>query len=261
MKNLLLVSQTFNFLGLNISYYGLIMALAMLAGVLCAGIICKKKHYDILIPINLALWALPFAIVGARLYYCAFYGVDSFIDIFKVWEGGMAIYGGVIGGFIGVLIACKIHKYSLLTACDIAAPCLILGQAIGRFGCYFAGCCYGVETTSELLQFFPISVKINGVWHLATFFYEAFFNFIGFLLLMVLTFKAKGKGVVTAGYFIIYGTIRAVLEQIRDPLETLTILNTQIRISQLVSLILIITGTVMLYILLKKESKKGLENG
>lgn len=256
MVNLFLTSQYFSIFGIKVSYYGLIMACAMLAGVLCAYFICKKKDYSLSMPINLALYALPLAIIGARLYYCALNGVDNFVDIFKVWEGGMAIYGGVIGGFIGVLICCKIHKYSLLKACDIAAPCLILGQAIGRFGCYFAGCCYGVETTNELLQVFPLSVLIDGEWHLATFFYEAFFNFIGFLLLILLVLRTEKNGTVTAGYLIIYGTTRGILEQFRDPRESLMLFNSGIKASQLLSIVLIIVGTIMLFILLRKNKSQ-----
>ena len=212
-------------------------------------------------PLDLALYALPFAIVGARLYYCIFNGVDSFLQIFKVWEGGMAIYGGVIGGFFGVLLCCKIKKYSLLQSCDIAAPCLILGQAVGRIGCYFAGCCYGIETKNPTLQIFPISVEINGVWHLATFFYEAILNLIGFVILIIITAKTKNKGYVTAGYFIIYGLVRAVLEQFRDPLESLMIGTSGIKVSQLLSIILVFIGVAIIVFNIIKNKKAEKTNG
>ena len=188
---LLLGSQSFSLLGLNISFYGLIMALAMIFGVVCACFLCKIKKYDFSMPIDLALFALPCAIVGARLYYCIFNGVSSFVEIFEVWKGGMAIYGGVIGGFLGILLCCKIKKYSLARACDLAVPCLIIGQAIGRVGCYFAGCCYGVETLNPALQTFPLSVQINGHWHLATFFYESVLNILGFIALTIIFSKTS----------------------------------------------------------------------
>lgn len=257
MKNYLLVSQTFSLFGLEISYYGFIIAMAMLLGVLCAIFIVKKKKIKSDMPINLALYALPLAIIGARIYYCIFNGVNDFWQIFRIWEGGMAIYGGVIGGFLGVLLCCKIHKYSLLQACDIASPCLILGQAVGRIGCYFAGCCYGIETTNPALMVFPISVQINSVWHLATFFYESFFDFLGFILLMVVTLKTDKKGVVLSGYLITYGTIRAILEYFRDPAESLTIGAIGIRVSLMLSIILVIFGVILLFVLLNKKDKSN----
>ncbi len=253
MEKFLLVSKSFSLFGKEISYYGLIISIAMLLGVVVALYIVKRKGYSKDMPINLALYALPCAIVGARVYYCIFHGVSNFWQIFKIWEGGMAIYGGVIGGFLGVLLCSKIHKYSLLQCCDLCAPCLILGQAIGRIGCYFAGCCYGVETTDPMLMFFPISVEINGSWHLATFFYESFIDLLGFVILFVLTHKINKKGVITAGYFIIYGTARAILEAFRDPAECLMVGG--VRVSLALSILLVILGGVMLFVILKKGQK------
>jgi len=256
MNNLFLKSQGFYIFNKFISFYGVIIAIGMVLGIICAYFICKKKNYNTNMPLDLALFALPCAIIGARLYYCIFYGVNSFVDVFKIWEGGMAIYGGVIGGFIGILLSCKIKKYSLLQACDLAAPCLILGQCIGRIGCYFAGCCYGIEATSPSLQVFPISVQIDDVWHLATFFYECALDFVGFIILMVLTLKTNKNGIVTSGYFITYGLIRAVLEQFRDPKECLMLGNSGIRVSQLLSIMLVILGIVMIILILKLKKEK-----
>ncbi len=261
MNNLLLQAKSFNIFGLTVSWYGVIVALGMLLGVVSAYIICKKKDYDTNMPLELALYALPCAIIGARLYYCIFNGVDSFVDIFKIWEGGMAIYGGVIGGFLGICLCCKIKKYSLFRACDIAAPCLILGQAIGRIGCYCAGCCYGIEATNPAYQVFPISVEIDGIWHFATFFYESALNIIGFIVLLIITAKTKKNGYVTGSYLMIYGVVRAILEQFRDPAEALCIGSTGIRVSQLLSVILIILGAILTIYTFKSKNKEAEVNG
>lgn len=258
MNKMLLNGQTFSLFGLQVSWYGTMIAIGMIAGILCAYYICRKKNIDTSMPINLALYALPFAIVGARIYYCALNGVSSFWQIFEVWNGGLAIYGGVIGGFLGVLLCCKIHKYSLLQACDLCAPCLFLGQAIGRLGCYFAGCCYGIEPTADFLKVFPISVQIGGVWHLATFFYESFFDLLGVFTLLLLIIRVKNHGIVTSGYFIFYGTIRAILEQYRDPAECLMLGS--FRASQLLSVLLVIVGTILLITILAKAHKKEIVN-
>ncbi len=256
MKNLVLQSQGFNIFGLFVTWYGVIISLAMILGVVVAILLCKKKGLDTSLPIDLALFALPCAIVGARLYYCIFYGVSSFVEIFEIWKGGMAIYGGVIGGFLGILICCKIKKLSLAIACDVAAPSLILGQSIGRIGCYFAGCCYGVETTLESLKIFPLSVQIEGIWHLATFFYESFFDLIGFFILMLIAVKTDKKGVTTSSYLIYYGVLRAILEIFRDQSEALMLGSTGIKVSLLLSVILVVVG-VMLLVVAKKAKNSG----
>lgn len=251
-----ILNAGFKLFNLNISWYGLIIAVAIVICVYIAFLICKKKNLSKEMPVDLAIFALPCAIIGARLYYCIFNGVDSFWQIFEIWKGGLAIYGGIIGGFLGIVLCCKVKKYSLLQSCDLAAPCLIFGQAIGRIGCYYAGCCYGVETTIQSLQVFPLSVQINGVWHLATFFYESFFNIIGFVILVLICLKQKNNGTTTSSYLIFYGVVRCVLEQFRDPAESLTIASTGIRVSQLLSLILVIIGAIGL-VLIYRNSKKN----
>lgn len=256
MNYLILKTQGFYIFNFYINLYGFLIAIGMILGITWAVFICAKKGYDKNLPFDLALFALPCAIVGARLYYCAFNGVENFLQIFKIWEGGMAIYGGVIGGFLGVFLCCKIKKESLVKACDIAAPCLILGQAIGRVGCYFANCCYGIETTNVAMQVFPISILIGNEWHLATFFYESVLDLIGFVVLSFLTFKTNKNGIVTSSYLITYGIIRAVLEQFRDPSELLTLGSTNIRVSQLLSVLLIVVGIILLFISLKKNNKQ-----
>lgn len=121
----------------EIKFYGLIMAFSMLLGIILASKLAKKrgiKSDDIIL---LALIALPCAVVGARLYYCFFYEYNySFWELFDLRQGGLAIYGGVIGGLIGVVIFCAIKKNIKILGviCDICVPCLLLGQAIGRWG-------------------------------------------------------------------------------------------------------------------------------
>ena len=172
--------------GLEITYYGLIIAIGMALGVFVA---CKNAKFRGLVAddfILAACYVLPLAIIGARLYYVTFSGETySFGEIFRIWDGGMAIYGGVIGGAIGVALFCLIHKKNFLDVADVVAPSLILGQAIGRIGCYFAGCCYGIEVTNESLMWFPLSTQINGVWHLSTFFYESLWNLLAFVILLI----------------------------------------------------------------------------
>lgn len=245
--------------GLEITYYGLIIAIGMALGVFVA---CKNAKFRGLVAddfILAACYVLPLAIIGARLYYVTFSGETySFGEIFRIWDGGMAIYGGVIGGAIGVALFCLIHKKNFLDVADVVAPSLILGQAIGRIGCYFAGCCYGIEVTNESLMWFPLSTQINGVWHLSTFFYESLWNILAFVILLILLRKNKYKfrGSSIAMYFILYGIGRAWIEALRG--DSLYI--GAIKVSQLLSILLIIGGLLLIlinFLLVKKGKTKS----
>lgn len=238
----------FTFFGLDITYYGFFIALGMAIGVFVA---CKNAKFrglkvdDLLI---IACYVLPLSVLGARIYYVIFNNtaLNSFWDFFKIWEGGMAIYGGVIGGAIAILLYCLIHKKNFLDVGDIAAPSLILGQAIGRIGCYFAGCCYGIAVTDPSLTWFPFSTQIGGIWHLSTFFYECIWDLIGFVILLLLLRKNKLKyrGSIIYLYLIYYGVGRAWIEALRgDSLYLGTI-----KVSQLLSILLIAFGVIMLVI-------------
>lgn len=251
----------FLFFGLQITYYGFIIALGMALAVFIA---CKNAKYrglktdDIVLA---ACYVLPLAIIGARLYYVIFSDYSySFGEIFRIWDGGMAIYGGVIGGAIGVMLFCIIHKKNFFDVGDIAVPSLILGQAIGRIGCYFSGCCYGIEVTDSSLMWFPLSMQVNGEWHLSTMFYESIWNFLGFIVLMLLLRKAnvKRRGVVMSLYLIIYGAGRAWIEGLRG--DSLYIGS--IKVSQLLSILLVVAGVIVLtvvYFLTKQGKIKTLK--
>lgn len=239
--------------GLEITYYGFIIACAMGLGVFLA---CKNaktrglKSDDIII---VACYVLPLAIIGARTYFCIFDDRSyTFLEFWRIWDGGLAVYGSVIGGAIGVALYCLIHKKHFLDVGDVIVPSLLLGQAIGRIGCYFAGCCYGIEVTNPKLQWFPLSVIIDGHWHLSTFFYESLWNLLGFIVLMLLlrVFKLRQRGAVSAWYLIIYGVGRAWIEGLRG--DSLYIGS--IKVSQLVSILLICVGIgILVFYFVKRQ--------
>jgi len=252
-----------NLTGVNVSWYGVLIGCAFLVALAIAIRLCKFRGLDRELPYDLIWWIFPFSIVGARLYYVIFERISFFWDAFKVWDGGMAIYGGIIGGAIGLIICCLIKKVNILKAMDIAAPVLILGQGIGRIGCYMAGCCVGIEVTNEALQFFPISYFIHGEWHLATFFYECILDIAGFFLLLFLIRKIKETGFITFTYLLYYGIVRSILETFREVSadNALIIPGTNIKVSQLVSIICVVVGTIGLcYILIKKIRSKADSN-
>ena len=249
--------------GLEIKFYGLIMAFSMLLGVLLACKLAKKKGIksdDIFL---LALIVLPCAVVGARLYYCFFYDYNySFLELFNLRQGGLAIYGGVIGGVIGIIIFGLIKKdfKIILTLIDVCAPCLILGQALGRWGNFFNQEAYGNIITNPDFQFFPYGVFIESenAWFQATFFYESMWNLVGLVILLFVYYKAHFTGTTVASYLVWYGLGRTWIEGLRS--DSLYIGTTGIRVSQLLSVLMVVAGLIILAINITKRIKNKRKN-
>ncbi len=248
----------FSVFGFEIKFYGVIIALGMLVGILVAIRNTKErglKKDDIY---TLALYVLPLAIIGARLYFVAFYPYNQpfWEVIFDIRGGGMAIYGGIIGGAVGVLLFCLIHKKNFLKVADIAVISLILGQAIGRWGNFINQEAYGYEVINAGMQWFPFAVYIeaNQAWHMATFFYESFFNLLIFFALHYLLKKIKIDGIVTGLYFVLYGFVRVIVEGLRT--DSLYWGSTGIRVSQLLSAFLIVGGIIAIIFFILKDKWK-----
>ena len=263
MANYFIPPSGFELFGFEIKFYGLIMSLAMLIGVWLACFLAKRRNIksdDILL---LALIVLPCSIVGARLYYCFFYEYNyTFWELFNLRSGGLAIYGGVIGGIIGICIFALVKRdwKIILLLMDVVAPCLILGQALGRWGNFFNQEAYGNLITNPSMQWFPFAVFIESknAWYQATFFYESLWNIVGFVLLLLCYYKTRKTGTTTAFYLIWYGVGRTIIEGLRS--DSLYIAGTTIRVSQALSVGLIIIGIIVLsinIIKLIKERKKS----
>ncbi len=247
-----------------ISVYGLLIVCAMALGVVLVHFEEKRKGMPKDTALDIALWVIPAAIIGARLYYVAFEWEqyrNNLISILYVWNGGLATYGGVIGGVIGGLLLCKVKKLSFLKVADMVAPVLILGQAIGRWGNFANQEAFGTLITDPAWQWFPAGVFVQGEWHMATFFYESMWDLLGFILLYFgLRKRATKDGDVFAGYFIWYGIGRSVIEGFRT--DSLYVPGTGIRVSQVLSIVLVLGG--ILYFVfrhgicprLKHEAKK-----
>ena len=193
--------------------------------------------------LDFVLIALPAGILGARIYYVIF-SWDQFknnlISIFKIWEGGIAIYGAVIAGLLAALLFSRKRKISVWTLCDLAAPGLVLAQSIGRWGNYFNQEAYGLPLTNTLLCFFPLAVQIPGnsglQWHMATFFYESCWDFLVFIFLIVARRRMfRYNGDIFRFYALLYAAGRLIIEDYRmDSLYAVS----SIRISQLLSILI-----------------------
>ena len=236
----------------RVSVYGLLIALAIYVGVrLCASNeawlgLPKDISYDF------ALCCVPAALVGARLYYVAFQWdlyKDNPISILYVWQGGLAIYGGIIGGALAALILARVRRVRFALLGDMVAPSLLLGQAIGRWGNFFNGEAYGNAVTDAALQFFPYAVQIGENWYQATFFYESLWDFIGFLILW-LTRKKWQAGDGLPLYFILYGLGRVWIEGLRSD----SLMLGSIRVSQALSALLVLCSVI--YFIVKRKMTK-----
>lgn len=251
----LMESKGFNIFGLHITFYGLMMAIAFIVAIILAVYLAKKKGLKSEDIITMALYVIPLSILGARTYFCIFSDHHyTFLEFFEIWNGGLAILGGVIGGLIAIILYSLIHKKNLLTILDVVAPCLILGQCIGRIGCYFGGCCYGYEVTNSALWFFPVSIQIDGVWHYATMFWECFWCLCGFIALFFISRKAKEKGTVLCSYLCIYGVGRALIETMRG--DSLFIFGT-IKVSQALSIFMIVLGIIGFILIYTNKRKRN----
>jgi phosphatidylglycerol:prolipoprotein diacylglycerol transferase len=225
-----------------VPWYSLIIVTAIALGIFLCGREEKRLGLPKDTAIDSALWAIPFGIIGARLYYVAFEWEQFFgnpIRILYVWEGGVAIYGALLGGLLGVWLNSRRKKISLPALLDMIAPSVILAQAMGRWGNYFNAEAFGEQVTNPAWQFFPFAVLIpgaeGGTWHLATFFYESAWDFVTFLLLMAFRKRMTRRGDVFLWYVLLYGAGRAVVEGLR--LDSLYWMGGTIRVSQWLSLL------------------------
>jgi phosphatidylglycerol:prolipoprotein diacylglycerol transferase len=263
--NFLAVNPGFYIFGVHIAWYGVIMASSMAIAVVLCILLAKRRGLtgnDFIAP---ALWALPFAIIGARIMYVLFppEGVPAytFVEALKIWNGGMSIWGGILGGAIGLAIYCLIRKKDFLLFGDVIAPGLILAQSIGRWGNFINQEAYGWTVTDSNYFGLPFSVFINAdsSWHMATFLYESSLNLLGFIALLLVLLKNKKRGLVTSLYLIIYGVVRTVIEIFRtDPL----IVFGSLKMSQLLSIISVCIGLALLIYIIVRDynlKKKGVD--
>lgn len=254
--NALNLIDGFTVFGIEIKLYGVIIAFGMMLGVFVAVKNTKWRSLKADDVYTIALYALPLAIIGARLYYVAFSGQSyTFAEILNIRSGGLAIYGGVIGGAVGVLLFCLIHKKNFILVADVAVVSLILGQAIGRWGNFFNQEAYGYAVTNPAWQWFPFAVFIEaeGAWHLATFFYESLGNVIIFAVLMYLIRKIEKPGIITALYFVMYGVIRMIIEGFR----TDSLYWGPFRVSQLLSGVLVVAGIIAIIVIILTNKWKA----
>ncbi|MEW8973294.1 MAG: prolipoprotein diacylglyceryl transferase [Tissierellaceae bacterium] len=231
----------FKIFNLEIRWYGILIASGVLIGTLIAMKEARRKGIDEEILLDLILFAVPAALIGARIHYVIFswdFYRDNPIQILNFRGGGLAIHGAIIAATIVGIIFSKVRKQNFWMLADIAAPSLILGQAIGRWGNYINGEAHGGPTD------LPWGIMVGGVKVHPTFLYESIWNFLVFLFLTWYSRnKSKIDGEVFLLYLILYSTARVFIEGLR----TDSLMWGPIRVAQLISLIGIIIPALILY--------------
>ena len=203
--------------------------------------------------IDILFYGIIIGILGARLYYVLFnldYYLSNPIEIIQVWNGGLAIHGGIIAVFIFLLVYCKKKKMNFLLLLDILVVGVIIAQSIGRWGNFFNGEAYGRIVSLSFLKglhlpkFIIDGMYIDGFYREPTFLYESLFSFLGFIILLIVRrIKSLRVGQLTGIYFIWYGIERCIIETFRS--DSLFLGN--IKIAQIISIILCIVGIYLLF--------------
>ena len=211
-------SRSFSIGPLTVHFYGLIIACGLLLAVMYA---CRRskefglKEDDIL---DGVLCITPFAILCARIYYCAFSWdqyADDPISVLYIWNGGIAIYGGVIGAVLGVLVFCRVKKIKIATVLDIMLLGFLIGQSLGRWGNFFNREAFGAETDSLFRMGLTNTVTGVTTYYHPTFLYESLWNAVGFLLLHFFSKRRRFDGQVALMYAAWYGLGRCFIEGLR----------------------------------------------
>ncbi len=247
---------------IQIYWYSITMFLGVLLGLIVAYVEIKRKKMDTNIFENMAFYAIIFGFVGARIYYVLFnldYYLNSPLEIFKVWNGGLAIHGGIIGSALAIYFYCRKNKLSFIEMLDICVPGLIIGQVIGRWGNFFNSEAHGgiVERSFleglHLPEFIIKGMYINGNYYHPTFLYESLLNLVCFIILMILRRHKKIKiGMICGIYFIWYSIIRFFIESLR----TDSLMLGSLKMAQVISIVLFIIGIVLIIISKEKYNKE-----
>ncbi|MDW5472329.1 prolipoprotein diacylglyceryl transferase [Staphylococcus equorum] len=238
---------------ISVRWYGIIIAVGILLGYFIAQEGVKRIGFDKDTLVDIIFWSAIFGFIMARLYFVIFqwpYYIQNPIEIPMIWHGGIAIHGGLIGGFVTGIIICKQRNINPFQIGDVIAPSMILGQGIGRWGNFMNHEAHGGPVSRTFLEnlhipdFIINNMYINGKYYQPTFLYESIWDILGFVILILLR-KHLRIGDAFCLYLIWYSIGRFFVEGMRTDSLMLT---SDIRVAQLMSIILIIVGIVIMII-------------
>ncbi|MCU6601404.1 prolipoprotein diacylglyceryl transferase [Peribacillus frigoritolerans] len=236
---------------IQVHWYGLIIGFGVLLGLIIALRESERRGLDKEIFTDLILFAVPIAIISARIYYVIFqweYYSQNPGDIIKIWNGGIAIHGALIGSVLTAIVFAKVKKVSFWKLVDIAAPSLLLGQAIGRWGNFMNQEAHGGEVTRSFLEnmhlpeFIINQMYINGTYYHPTFLYESIWNILGVIILLSLRKVNLRRGELFLTYVIWYSIGRYFIEGLRTDSLMLT---ESLRIAQVISIVLVVVSIAL----------------
>lgn len=251
----------FNIFGWPVHWYGIIIGLGILLAYKLIVFQGKEENIDEDTILDLVTVTVLGGFVGARIYYVVFqwdYYRMHPEEIIQIWHGGIAVYGGIIAGVLILYIMCKKYKLNTLRVFDMTAPAIMLAQSIGRWGNFINQEAYGGEVSKVILEKWHLpkwlidQMYIEGIYHHPTFLYESLWNLIGVGILLLLRYRVRKRpdGLIAASYFIWYGIGRAWIEGLRSD----SLYWGSFRVSQLLSILLIICSTV--WIIYQYKQKK-----
>lgn len=244
---------------IQIYWYSIFILIAFVIGGYLAFKEAKRFNISNEFMTNLFFYMIPIVLIGARLYYVVFnldYYLANPIDILKVWEGGLAIHGGLIAGLLFLIFYTRKYKVNTMRMLDIAVVSVIIGQAIGRWGNFFNSEAYGPITSLEFLQnlhlpnFIIDGMLIDGFYRRPTFLYESIWCLLGFIIMFIVRYtKYLRVGQLTSFYLIWYGLERFIVEGLR----TDSLMLGSLKMAQFISLAMILVG-IILFIVIKHKS-------
>ena len=248
---------SFTLFGRTIYFYGVLIALGFIIALFFCSHNSRRFGIDPDTFYDMAIWLIPLTILGARLYYVLFRLEDYAgepLRVFAVWEGGLAIYGGILMGLLTVLLFCRRRKIPVATMVDLIVYGLLIGQIIGRWGNFLNREAFGAET-SIFCRMGLTDPAGNTIYVHPTFLYESLWNLAGFLFLLVFLKRGRRKydGQCALIYFFWYGLGRAWIEGLRS--DSLYIGSSNIRVSQVLSIVLALLSLILLLIQSRREHK------
>ena len=253
--------NSFEVFGFSIYWYGVIIAAGFLLAVLYCMHRCGEFGLNSDNVLDTLIVGTPLAIIGARLYYVVFYFDlyrDNLWEIFAIRDGGLAIYGGIIGAIIGLLIVSRWRRFSALAMLDLGCFGMLIGQFVGRWGNFINREAYGAETEIFCRMGLTDPVTGNTIYVHPTFLYESLWNFLGFVLLHIFSkkFERRFDGQFFLMYVAWYGFGRMLIEGLRT--DSLYIPGTAIRVSQLLGALSCAAAVIAFVIMWKRSDGKKL---
>ena len=239
--------------------YGLFVALGFIAGIFTAIKIGKSLGINSNSVLDMGFIIILCGLIGSRLVYIIInfsYYVSNPLDIIKLWQGGLVFSGGLVAVIIAMLLYLKRQKYNIWEVGDLWAPAAAIGQAIGRIGCFCAGCCYGKPTDLPWAVTFtnPKSIATLNIPLHPTQLYSSLSSLIIFIILIVLTAKKKFEGQVFLWFLILHSTARLLLERFRGDSRGV-ILTNNLTMTQLIALLILIAAVVSLFIFKPRDKE------